>query len=170
MLRYSLGTALLITAQVGLISCSGGGDPVGNPSTPDSSTEGGFKNASIDSAVAGSGITSLIALSFAVPSNGYAWVSATGTCSVVEQLPVSSVLAAHVETSPTDQTPHPGDSEFTIGGLGAEPSEGSFAVMRVIPVTTDGNAVYLNITNPSAGGKLYCSASITALFRGLQLP
>lgn len=170
MLRYSLGAALLVMTQVGLISCSGGGDPVGSASTPDSSTEGGFKNASIDNAVAGSGITSLIALSFVVPSNGYAWVSATGTCAVVEPLPVSSVLAAQVETSSSDQTPHAGDAEFTIGGLGAEPSEGSFAVMRVIPATLNSNTVYLNLANPSSGGKLYCSASITTLFREHQLP
>jgi hypothetical protein len=56
---------------------------------------------------------------------------------MVEPLPVSSVLAAQVEMSATDDTPSPGDSEFEIGGgATASPSEGSFSVTRTRKLST----------------------------------
>ena len=164
-----VGRAALPLVLLALSSCGRDGDAVGGPGTPDSG-ESGFKNLTVDNAVAGSGVTNIIALSFNAPSNGYAWASATGTCSVVEPLPISSVLAAQIETNPADRSPHAGDAWFSLGGAGAAPSEGSFGVMRVLPAATGENIVYLNVDNPSAGGKMYCSASMTVLFRSQQLP
>jgi hypothetical protein len=90
---------------------------------------------------------------------------------MVEPLPVSSVLAAQVETSATDDAPGPGDGEFEIGGgATASPSEGSFSVTRTLAALQGGNTVYLNIDNPSSGGELYCSASMSVLFTSHQLP
>jgi len=112
----------------------------------------------------------MIALSFTAPSNGYASVSATGTCGVIEPLPVSSVLSAGIETDAAASEPHPGDSEFEIGGGSSEPTQGSFSASRGLAAPAGGNTIYLNIDNPSSGGKMYCSATMTVLFGKHQLP
>ena len=124
----------------------------------------------VDNAVAGAGVTNILALGFTAPSNGYAWVSATGTCGVVEPLPITSVLSAQIETDPTAQDVNSGDSFLELGGGGADPTEGSFTAARVLSATAGGHTVYLNIDNPSSGGKMYCSATMIVLFTSQQLP
>ncbi len=71
-----------------------------------------FKGASVDNQQAGAGLTTLIELPFTAPSNGFASISATGNCAVVEPLPVNSVLVVEIETTPTDQTPQAGRCNF----------------------------------------------------------
>lgn len=151
------------TILLAIASCSGS-EAASNQDGP------GFKSASADNVVAGSGVTNVVALSFVAPTNGYAWASATGGCAVVEPLPVDSVLAAEIELSPTDDTPNPGDSTFPIAGGRAAPSSGSFSVTRALAAPKGGNTIYLNVANPSSGGKLYCSATLTVLFSEHELP
>ena len=132
-------------------------------------TAGGFKSATVDNQRAGSGFTTLLMLPFIAPSDGFVSVSATGSCTVVEALPVGSFAAVGIETTPTDQTPHPGDGTFFIGGVNGTPTLGSFTTMRVLPVSAGANVVYLVIDNPSNGGLLACSASLVAVFQSHQL-
>jgi hypothetical protein len=133
-------------------------------------TAGGFKSATVDNQEAGPGFTTLIMLPFTAPSDGFVSISATGSCTVVKALPIGSFAAVGIETTPTDRTPHPGDGTFLIGGVNGTPTLGSFAAMRVVPVSAGENAVYLVIDNPSNGGLLACSASLLADFQSHQLP
>jgi hypothetical protein len=143
-------------------SCSEGG----NDSDPN---DNAFKTASVDYAVAGAGVTNILALPFTAPEKASAWVSATGTCGVVEPLPIRSVLAAQIETEPTARDPSSGDALFELGGAGAAPTQGSFSATRALAVTAGLNTVYLNIDNPSTGGMMYCSATMMVLFGNRQL-
>lgn len=59
---------------------------------------------------------------------------------------------------------------FLIGGGNDSPLQGSFAVMRVLPVSAGENVVYLVVNQPSNDGLLYCSASMLAVFQSQQLP
>ena len=156
----------VIPALLGLLvwSCSGNGNITN--SDPDGNA---FKTAHVDNAVAGAGVTNILALGFTAPSNGFAWVSATGTCGVVEPLPVTSVLSAQIEIEPTALDPSSGDALFELGGAADAPTEGSFNAARALAATAGGHTVYLNIDNPSSGGKMYCSATMMVLFGSHQL-
>ncbi len=157
---------LLVCLALLSVSCSGdakGGD------TADMDA-GGFKSATVDNQEAGAGLTTLITLPFTTPSDGFVSISATGNCAVVEALPIGSVLAVEILTTPSDRTPYPGDATFLIGGGNTSPAQGSFAVMRVLPVSAGENAAYLVVNNPSNGGLLHCSASMLAVFQSHQLP
>jgi hypothetical protein len=156
------GLTLCVAAWLAC-SCSGN-------AAPSSSGGAEFETASVERASAGPGVTNVLALTFAAPSNGSAWVSATGTCGVAEPLPVSSVLSAQIESDPSAADVGPGDSEFELGGAGESPTEGSFDATRTLPVATGANTVYLNIDNPSSGGTLRCAATMVVLFGGRQLP
>jgi hypothetical protein len=153
----------VLLALIALPACSG---------TDSNASSGGevFKSANAENVVAAAGVTNVVAVSFLAPSNGFAWLSGTGTCSVIEPLPVSSVLRAGIETGPGDSTVNAGDATFLIAGGQATPDSGAFSVTRTVAAPTGGNTLYLNVENPSSGGKLYCSATLTALFSHDQLP
>ena len=158
---------LLSLAFLGQAVCSCSS---GKASEPGSSDEVEFKTAAVDNAVVKAGVTNVLALPFTAPSNGFTWTSATGTCGVVEPLPVTSVLAAQVETSPTANDPNPGDGALELGGGSAGPTTGSFSAARALPVNAGENILYLNIDNPSSGGTMYCSAAMAVVFSSQQLP
>jgi hypothetical protein len=147
-----------------LLACSCSGDA-------DASSSGGaqFKTANVEQALAGPGVTNILALTFVAPSNGSAWVSANGTCAVVEPLPVSSILNVQIESDPSATDVGPGDSELELGGVGESPTQGSFDATRTLIVAAGNNSVYLNLDNPSSGGMLYCAATMVVLFGGHQL-
>jgi hypothetical protein len=149
----------LFGAAVG--SCGG--------STQQAGADIAFKTVSVDSAVAGAGVTNLLGVSFAAPSNGFVWASASGTCVVTQPLPIGTVLAAQIETSPTAADPSPGDGAFELGGNGAEPTMGAIDATRTAAVMAGANTLYLNINNPSSGGMIDCSATMIVVFSSEQL-
>ena len=165
MLDSRLERILPLLLGLSIWSCSGSAN-VTNADTNDTT----FKTANVDNAVAGAGVTNILALGFTAPSNGYAWVSATGTCAAVEPLPIKTVLSVQIETDPTSQDVNSGDALFELGGAGADPTEGSFNAARTLAATAGGQVAYLNINNPSSGGKMYCSATMIAIFSVHQLP
>lgn len=134
-----------------------------------SSDEVALKTAAVSNGVVKAGITNVLALPFTAPSSGFTWTSATGTCAVIEPLPVSSILAAQIETSPTADDPNPGDGTLELGGS-AGPTTGSFSAARALPAKAGDNILYLNIDNPSSGGTVSCSAAMAVVFSSQELP
>src|SRR6185369_9922611 len=133
------GRTAVLLLGLGLLSSSCSGDA--DESSAAEMTAGGFKSATVDNQNAGPGFTTLVTLPFIAPSDGFVSASAIGSCTVVEALPVGSFAAVGIETTPSDTTPHPGDGTFLIGGVNGTPTLGSFAAMRVLPVSAGENAV-----------------------------
>jgi hypothetical protein len=128
-----------------------------------------FKSASADNVAAPAGTTSLLTLSLSAPTAGAVWLSASGTCTVSTALPVAIVGAIGIETGPQDITPTGGAAsvEFPAGTTGAPRS---FSVTRTLPAQAGANSFYLNLVNPASGGRLVCSAAMTAFFSAQPLP
>jgi hypothetical protein len=138
-------------------------------STSAAGSDVAFKTATVNGATAGAGVTNIISLSFIAPSNGFVWASASGSCGVTQPLPVDSIIAVQIETSPTARDPTPGDAEFEIAGGGASPQQGSYEASRALAVSAGANTVDLNIDNPSSGGIMSCSATLLVVFSTQQL-
>jgi hypothetical protein len=152
--------AVLIFAVV-LAGCSNA-DPAPAPAS------GGVasKSIDVDQIVAGAGVTTLVTLTFTAPRAGTALVSASGNCFVADSLPVTSELGVDIETDPTSGDPQSAEALFVLQASG---DNASFSTQRDLAVSAGRQSVYLNVDNPSTGGKLYCSASMTLVFSDATL-
>lgn len=150
--------------------CPGAGDGGMNEAGASDAAGAGanFKSASTDNVVAEAGVTNLVALSLTAPAAGSVWVSASGTCTVVAALPVAIGAVVSVETDPHASTQMAGAAglDYSL----APDETHAFSVTRTLPAHAGVNSFYVNFDNPSNGGRLSCSAAMTAFFTPQQLP
>jgi hypothetical protein len=148
---------------------AGGASDGGAPVSDDASAAAAWAKSEADDVAAGPGITKLVALTFSAPSPGTVSVSATGTCKIVTALPVSAMIAASIEPSPTAITQGADAGGFLVPG-GTTDVWYPIAVTRTLPAASGANTVYLDLASPATGGSFLCSASLSALFVERPVP
>jgi hypothetical protein len=125
-----------------------------------------FASATVDNIEVGAGVTNLVFATLTAPTPGTLTASATGNCMVVADLPVGSGVVTNLETSATDDTEQPGEAIFLLHNLD---DFASFSTQRTETVASGPQAIYLNLDNPSTGGTIACSASLTLLYASTSL-
>jgi hypothetical protein len=154
-------------SRVGITGIAVWGLLVGGCGTPDTSYyDLVFASAETPGTDAGAGITNILFARLTAPTPGTLSASATGSCTVEAALPIGSYVVASLATSATDDTSQPGDAQFL---LHEQDDVGSFSTQRTMAVPSGPQTIYLNVNNPSTGGTLGCSASLTLIFGSTSL-
>lgn len=115
-------------------------------------------------------VTNLASLRFRAPSNGFAYVTATGYCNTPPE--ASGAHYAVYVAGDSDDTHEDAihGSSFVRMPSGAPLAQVPFTTSRVFPARAGTNVVYLNFQNFAGTAGHSCQGTMVALFSGSRLP